>query len=376
MSEGTTEVKRGLAGVTADTTAVSVIDEGTGTLLYRGYPVPDLATSCSFEEVAYLIWHGELPNTAQLQAFTAAERSRREIGKDLLEPLSHLPTTCHPMDVLRTAVSYLGAYDATEDDTSPDAELEQSLDLWAKLPTVVAVEQRRRHGLPPIPPDPSLSFAENFFHMCSGTVPDEDVVRCFEISLILYAEHGFNASTFTARVITSTLSDLYSAITGAIGALKGPLHGGANEAVMGLFTEVEGPAEVDEWLSNTLGSGQKVMGFGHRVYKHGDSRVPTMRVALERLADRTDEGRQLMAVYAHLERAMKDTKGLYPNLDYPTGPAYYLMGFDIPTFTPIFVMSRVTGWTAHVIEQRAQNALIRPLSAYIGQALRALPETR
>jgi citrate synthase len=376
MSEGTTEVKRGLAGVTADTTAVSVIDDGTGTLLYRGYPVPDLATSCSFEEVAYLIWHGELPNTAQLQAFTAAERSHREIGRDLLEPLSSLPTTCHPMDVLRTAVSYLGACDTTEDDTSPDAELEKSLDLWAKLPTVVAVEQRRRHGLPPIPPDPSLSFAENFFHMCSGTVPDEDVVRCFEISLILYAEHGFNASTFTARVITSTLSDLYSAITGAIGALKGPLHGGANEAVMGLFTEVKGPADVDEWLSNTLGSGQKVMGFGHRVYKQGDSRVPTMRVALERLADRTEEGRQLMAVYAHLERAMKDTKGLYPNLDYPTGPAYYLMGFDVPTFTPIFVISRVTGWTAHVIEQRAQNALIRPLSAYVGQALRALPETR
>jgi 2-methylcitrate synthase len=376
MSEGTTEVKRGLAGVIADTTAVSVIDESTGTLLYRGYPVPDLATSCSFEEVAYLIWHGELPNTAQLQAFTAAERSHRAIGRDLLEPLSYLPTTSHPMDVLRTAVSYLGACDATEGDTSPDAELEKSLDLWAKLPTIVAVEQRRHHGLPPIPPDPSLSFAENFFHMCSGAVPDEDVVRCFEISLILYAEHGFNASTFTARVITSTLSDMYSAITGAIGALKGPLHGGANEAVMGLFTEVKSPAEVDEWLSNTLGSGQKVMGFGHRVYKHGDSRVPTMRVALERLADRTEEGRQLMSVYAHLERAMKDTKGLYPNLDYPTGPAYYLMGFDIPTFTPIFVMSRVTGWTAHVIEQRAQNALIRPLSAYVGQALRALPETR
>jgi citrate synthase len=376
MSEGTNEVKRGLAGVIADTTAVSVIDEGTGTLLYRGYPVPDLATSCSFEEVSYLIWYGELPSTAQLQAFSAAERSHREIGNDVLWLLSSLPTTCHPMDVLRTAVSYLGACDPSEDDLSPGSELEKSLDLWAKLPTVVAAEQRRRRGLAPIPPDPSLSFSENFFHMCSGSVPDEDVVRSFEISLILYAEHGFNASTFTARVITSTLSDLYSAVTGAIGALKGPLHGGANEAVMGLFTEVKNPAEVDNWLSNTLGSGQKVMGFGHRVYKHGDSRVPTMRVSLERLAGRTEEGRQLMAVYAHLERAMKDTKGLYPNLDYATGPAYYLMGFDIPTFTPIFVMSRVTGWTAHVIEQRAQNALIRPLSSYVGEALRALPETR
>jgi citrate synthase len=376
MSTGANEVKRGLAGVIADTTAVSVIDEGTGTLLYRGYPVPDLATSCSFEEVAYLIWYGELPNTAQLQAFTAAERSHREIGRDVLELVASLPTTCHPMDVLRTAVSYLGACDPTEDDPSPDAELEKSLDLWAKLPTVVAVDQRRRHDLPPIPPDPGLSFSENFFHMCSGTVPEEDVVRGFEISLILYAEHGFNASTFTARVITSTLADLYSAITGAIGALKGPLHGGANEAVMGLFGEVKNPAEVDKWLSGTLASGQKVMGFGHRVYKQGDSRVPTMRVALERLAERTEEGRQLMAVYAHLERSMKDTKGLYPNLDYATGPAYYLMGFDIPTFTPIFVMSRVTGWTAHVIEQRAQNALIRPLSSYVGQGLRALPETR
>jgi citrate synthase len=376
MSTGANEVKRGLAGVIADTTAVSVIDEGTGTLLYRGYPVPDLATSCSFEEVAYLSWYGELPNTTQLQAFTAAERSHREIGSDLLELLASLPTTCHPMDVLRTAVSYLGACDPSEDDPSQDAELGQSLDLWAKLPTVVAVDQRRRHNLAPIAPDPGLSFAENFFHMCSGTVPDEDVVRGFEISLILYAEHGFNASTFTARVITSTLADLYSAITGAIGALKGPLHGGANEAVMGLFGEVKNPAEVDNWLAGTLGSGQKVMGFGHRVYKHGDSRVPTMRVALERLADRTEEGRQLMAVYAHLERSMKDSKGLYPNLDYATGPAYYLMGFDIPTFTPIFVMSRVTGWTAHVIEQRAQNALIRPLSSYVGQALRALPETR
>ncbi len=376
MSEGTNEVKRGLAGVIADTTAVSVIDEGTGTLLYRGYPVPDLATSCSFEEVSYLIWYGELPSTAQLQAFSAAERSHREIGNDVLGLLSSLPTTCHPMDVLRTAVSYLGACDPSEDDLSPGPELEKSLDLWAKLPTIVAAEQRRRRGLAAIPPDPGLSYSENFFHMCSGSVPDEDVVRSFEISLILYAEHGFNASTFTARVITSTLSDLYSAITGAIGALKGPLHGGANEAVMGLFTEVKNPAEVDAWLSNTLGSGQKVMGFGHRVYKHGDSRVPTMRVSLERLAERTEEGRQLMAVYAHLERAMKDTKGLYPNLDYATGPAYYLMGFDIPTFTPIFVMSRVTGWTAHVIEQRAQNALIRPLSSYVGEALRALPETR
>jgi citrate synthase len=372
---GPIEVKRGLAGVTADTSAVSVVDEESGSLLYRGYPVPDLAASCSFEEVAYLIWYGELPNETQLEKFEAAERSRRQVPTELSLALSGLPLTGHPMDVLRTAVSYLGAQDPAEDDPSTEAELEKSLDLWAKLPTIVAAEQRRRRGLPPIAPDPSLSFCENFFHMCSGQVPGEEVVRAFEISMVLYAEHGFNASTFTARVITSTLSDLYSAITGAIGALKGPLHGGANEAVMGIFTEVTSPEQVDGWLSATLASGQKVMGFGHRVYKQGDSRVPTMRASLERLANTTEKGRQLMAVYDGLEGAMRDSKGLYPNLDYATGPAYYLMGFDIPTFTPIFVMSRITGWTAHVIEQRANNALIRPLSAYVGLPRRAVPRT-
>ncbi len=372
---GPSEVKRGLAGVIADTSAVSVVDEETGSLLYRGYPVPELAASCSFEEVAYLIWHGELPTAAQLEDFEAAERSRRQVPTELTLALSGLPLTCHPMDVLRTAVSYLGAQDPTEDDPSPEAELQKSLDLWAKLPTIVAAEQRRRNGQPPIAPDPDLSFCQNFFHMCTGQVPGEEVVRGFEVSMVLYAEHGFNASTFTARVITSTLSDLYSAVTGAIGALKGPLHGGANEAVMGIFTEVTSPDQVDGWLSNTLASGQKVMGFGHRVYKHGDSRVPTMRASLERLAETSENGRQLMGVYDRLEAAMRESKGLYPNLDYATGPAYYLMGFDIPTFTPIFVMSRVTGWTAHIIEQRANNALIRPLSLYTGLPWRALPST-
>jgi citrate synthase len=376
VSAGATDVKRGLAGVTADTTAVSVVDEETGSLLYRGYAVPELAAYCSFEEVAYLIWHGDLPDPSQLNAFMASERRRRPVPPELSEALARLPLTCHPMDVLRTAVSYLGALAPIDKEVTAEADLEHSMDLWAKLPTIVAAEQRRRRGQAPIAPDPGLSFAQNFFHMCSGSVPEEEVARCFEISLVLYAEHGFNASTFTARVITSTLSDLYSAVTGAIGALKGPLHGGANEAVMTLFAEVTDPGQVDEWLSSTLASGGKVMGFGHRVYKHGDSRVPTMRAALEGLAAHSKGGQQLMAVSDRLEHAMREAKGLYPNLDYATGPAYYLMGFDIPTFTPIFVMSRITGWTAHIIEQKAQNALIRPLSAYVGSARRPLPERR
>ncbi len=365
------QVKRGLAGVVADTTAVSVVDEGAGQLLYRGYPVPALAASSSFEQVAYLIWHGELPEEADLAELGRAERERRQLPKPVVQALSSLPVTCHPMDVLRTAVSMLGAMG-----TAGGGDLEASVDLWAKLPTVVAAEQRRRRGLAPVPPDPSLSYCENFFHMCNGEVPDQEVLRSFEISLILYAEHGFNASTFAARVVTSTGSDLYSAVTAAVGALKGPLHGGANEAVMGVFDQLEGPADVEPWLEGALASGTKVMGFGHRVYKHGDSRVPTMRTALEVIARRTEEGRHLLGVSDRLEQAMRDAKGLYPNLDYPTGPAYFLMGFDTPTFTPIFVMSRVTGWTAHIMEQKANNALIRPLSSYVGPARRELPGRR
>ena len=375
----TPEVKRGLAGVVADTTAVSVIDEGSGQLLYRGYPVPSLAESFSFEEVAYLIWHGELPDDNELAAFSAAERQARALPPELVASLSGLPPTCQPMDVVRSAVSYIGAL-ACQDGSNgsrarADSGLAASLELLAKLPTVVAATERARRGLAPVPPDPGLGYAVNFFHMCNGDVPSAEVLDTFETSLVLYAEHGFNASTFTARVIASTGSDLYSAVTGAVGALKGPLHGGANEAVMRqFFSQVHDPGEVGPWLARTLAAGEKVMGFGHRVYKHGDSRVPTMQAALAHLAEGSEEGRRMMAVYERLEEAMRETKGLYPNLDYATGPAYYLMGFEIETFTPIFVMSRITGWTAHVMEQEANNALIRPLSAYVGPPRRQLPK--
>ncbi len=224
----------------------------TNSLTYRGYPVQDLAARRSFEEVAYLLRYGELPDAAQLTAFQARERALRPLDRTTLELLTRLPGTCHPMDVLRTAVSFFGAEDPTEDDGSPAAHHAKSLTLLARLPTVVAADQRRRRDLPPIPPDPALGYAENFFHMCFGSVPDPEVVRCFEISLILYAEHSFNASTFTARVVTSTLSDLYSAVTAAIGALKGPLHGGANEAVMHMLHEIGDPARAGAWLTEAL----------------------------------------------------------------------------------------------------------------------------
>ncbi|MEU7581369.1 bifunctional 2-methylcitrate synthase/citrate synthase [Streptomyces sp. NPDC041068] len=375
MSTTAPEVHRGLAGVVVDTTRISTVIEETNSLTYRGYPVQDLAARRSFEEVAYLLWHGELPDGDRLRAFSARERALRPLGRTISELLARLPETCHPMDVLRTAVSLFGAEDPAEDDGSPAANRAKSLTLLARLPTVVAADHRRRRGLAPIPPDPDLGYAENFFHMCFGDVPDAEVVRCFEISLVLYAEHSFNASTFTARVVTSTLSDLYSAVTAAIGALKGPLHGGANEAVMHMLDEIGDPRRAAEWLDEALTSGRKIMGFGHRVYKHGDSRVPIMQNALDRLVARScgPEADRLAALHTALRHAVLTRKGIHPNLDYPAGLAYHVMGFDTPAFTPVFVMSRITGWTAHITEQLAHNALIRPLASYEGPDQRAVP---
>ncbi|MFJ5675883.1 bifunctional 2-methylcitrate synthase/citrate synthase [Streptomyces sp. NPDC093097] len=375
MSTSSFDIHRGLAGVVVDTTEISTVIQETNSLTYRGYPVQDLAARCSFEEVAYLLWHGELPSPAQLLDFQARERALRPLDRTTAELLVRLPETCHPMDVLRTAVSFFGAEDPTEDDGSLTANRAKSLTLLAKLPTVVAADMRRRRGLAPLAPDPDLGYAENFFHMCFGSVPDPDVVRCFEISLALYAEHSFNASTFTARVVTSTLSDLYSAVTAAIGALKGPLHGGANEAVMHMLEEIGDPQRAEEWLDRALADKRKIMGFGHRVYKHGDSRVPIMQTALDRLVARAadPETTRLAALHSALQQAMLTRKGIHPNLDYPAGLAYHLMGFDTPAFTPIFVMSRITGWTAHITEQLAHNALIRPLASYAGPGQRAVP---
>ncbi|MFQ6327809.1 bifunctional 2-methylcitrate synthase/citrate synthase [Nocardia sp. CWNU-33] len=369
-----TEIKKGLAGVVVDTTTISKVVPETNSLTYRGYAVQDLARHCGFEEVAYLLWYGELPDAAQLQLLSQRERAQRRVDRSILSLIEKMPESCHPMDVVRTVVSYLGAEDPEEDlgdAPSQRALLAKALRLTAVLPTVIAADMRRRRGLDPIAPHSQLGFAENFLNMCFGRVPDPRIVRAFEISLILYAEHSFNASTFAARVVTSTRSDIYSAITAAIGALKGPLHGGANEAVMQAMLEIGDPDLAAAWLRAKLSGKQKVMGFGHRVYKNGDSRVPTMRAALELVAE-VAGGQRWLRMYTELERAMAEATGIKPNLDFPAGPAYYLMGFDIEMFTPIFVMSRITGWTAHIAEQSAANALIRPLSLYTGVAQREL----
>ncbi|AZS38361.1 2-methylcitrate synthase [Microbacterium lemovicicum] len=360
-----TDIKKGLAGVTVDYTAISKVNPDSNSLLYRGYPVQELAATHSFEAVAYLLWHGELPDDEQLAELRRTERSQRALPEDVKQTIDLLPLTAHPMDVVRTAVSAIGAADEETADASPEADLRKSVRLFAVLPAVVAYDQRRRRGQELIAPRDDLDYSANFLWMTFGELPDEVVRRAFDVSMILYAEHSFNASTFTARVITSTMSDLYSAVVGAVGALKGALHGGANEAVMHIFDDIGSAENVGPWLDDALASKRKVMGFGHRVYKRGDSRVPTMKAALDTLVAHEGAG-DLAALYDALESDFVGRKGIYPNLDYPSGPAYHLMGFDTLTFTPLFVAARVTGWTAHIMEQAASNALIRPLSAYNG----------
>jgi 2-methylcitrate synthase/citrate synthase II len=367
-----TDIEKGLAGVVVDTTAISKVNPDTNSLLYRGYPVQELAASCSFEQVAWLLWHGELPTDAELAEFQATERAGRALAPEVKAAIDLTSLSSHPMDVVRTAVSVLGANDPQAEDSSPEANLAKAVRLFAAVPAMVAYDQRRRRGQDVIEPRDDLDYSRNFLWMTFGEEPSDVAADVFRISMVLYAEHSFNASTFTARVITSTLADLHSAVVGAIGALKGALHGGANEAVMHIFDEIGSADRAEAWLDDALASKRKIMGFGHRVYKNGDSRVPTMEAAMKRLVAEHDAA-DMLALYETLQSAMDDRKGIKPNLDYPSGPAYNLLGFDTLTFTPLFVASRVTGWTAHIMEQLASNALIRPLSEYVGVDERHLP---
>ncbi len=375
------EIRKGLAGVVADYTAISKVNPETNSLLYQGYPVQELAENCSFEEVAYLLWHGELPDEQGREEFRNGCMANRDIDEDLIQVINFLPKDCHPMDVLRTAVSFLGTRD--EYKFTPDADHIRKIgtQLLAKLPTVVATDIRRRQGKDYLAPSHDKSFAENFLWMVFGddegspaTIPSD--IEAFEKSLILYAEHSFNASTFTARTVTSTQSDAWSAISAAIGALKGPLHGGANEFVMHNMVEVGSPDNAEAWTLNKLKNKELVMGFGHRVYKKGDSRVPTMEAAFKKLASEHPEkdSQKWVDIYDIMETTMYENTSIHikPNLDFPSGPAYYILGFDIEFFTPLFVMARITGWIAHIIEQYENNSLIRPLSAYNGPEERHL----
>ena len=359
------EIKKGLLGIVVDETEVSKVMPEINSLTYRGYAAQDLCEYCRFEEVAYLILNRDLPNSIQLKHFEKEEKNNRELSKNLYEIIKHMPKKSHPMDVARTAVSVMGLEDKETSDSSPEANMRKALRIFAKTPTALAAFYRIRSGKKIIKPKKELTFAENFFYMCFGKVPQKEIVKAFDVSLILYAEHSFNVSTFTARTITSSLSDIHGAITGAIASLKGPLHGGANEEVMHMMKKIKKPENALKWITKALKNKDVVMGFGHRVYKSGDSRVPTMREYFKRVAiikkDKTFE-----KIYDIVEKVMIKEKNIYPNVDYPTGPTYHLMGFDTDFFTPIFVISRITGWSAHIMEQHAANKLIRPLASYKG----------
>jgi len=359
------EIKKGLLGIVVDETTVSQVMPDINSLTYRGYAVQDLCEKCNFEEVAYLVLNGELPNKKQLKNFIKEERLDRKLSKEILSDIRKMPKKAHPMDVVRTAVSLMALEDKETRNNSPKANMRKAIRIFAKTPIALAAFFRSRKGKKIISPKKNLSFSENFFHMCFGKVPSKEIVKAFDVSLILYAEHSFNVSTFTARTITSSLSDIHGAITGAIASLKGPLHGGANEEVMHMMNKIKNPEKALKWINNALDKKDVVMGFGHRVYKKGDSRVPTMEKYFKKVAT-IKKDKKFIKIYDTVKNVMIERKNIHPNVDYPTGPTYHLMGFDTDFFTPIFVISRITGWSAHIMEQHTANKLIRPLSKYSG----------
>ena len=360
------DIKKGLLGIVVDETTISQVMPDINSLTYRGYAVQDLCEKCCFEEVAYLILNKELPNKSQLKKFKKDIEENRNISINLKEIIKHMPKKAHPMDVARTVVSVMGLEDKETNSNSVTANMRKTIRIFAKTPTAIAAFFRVRKGKKIIVPKKGLGFSENFFYMCFGKIPSKEIIKAFDVSLILYAEHSFNVSTFTARTITSSLSDIHSAITGAIGSLKGPLHGGANEEVMHMMNKIKKPENALKWINKSLDNKDVVMGFGHRVYKKGDSRVPTMEKYFKKVAE-IKKDKKFQKIYDTVKNVMLNRKDIHPNVDYPTGPTYHLMGFDTDFFTPIFVISRITGWSAHIMEQHAANKLIRPLSKYSGE---------
>jgi citrate synthase len=352
----------GLEGIIAGETTISTIADG---LRYRGYSIEELAREASFEETAYLVLYGELPTTAQLSAFSQRLNEAATIPTAIIDTLRALPSDTSLMDVMRTSASLLAHWDPEATDNSHDANVRKVERLLAQLPVALAASFRLRGGKEPLAHDPTLSFAGNVLWQLTGQRPTERMVHAMDVSLILYAEHEFNASTFTSRVVASTLSDVHSAITAAIGALKGPLHGGANERVMDVLNEVGSPDKAEAWIRDALERKVKIMGFGHRVYKTGDPRAEYLKSLCRELAEET--GHQDFERTADvIETIVRGEKKLPPNLDWPSARLYYYMDLPIELYTPLFVLSRVIGWGAHVIEQLDNNRIIRPRSRYTG----------
>jgi len=358
---------RGLEGVVATTTSISsIIDD---TLTYVGYNIDDLAENASFEEVIYLLWHLKLPNKAELEELKQQLADSMELPQEVIASFKTYPIqSVHPMAALRTAVSSLGLYDEEADVMEEAANYRKAIRLQAKMPALVAAFARVRKGLEPVAPRKDLGFAANFLYMLTGNEPEEIAIEAFNKALVLHADHELNASTFTARVCVATLSDVYSGVTAAIGALKGPLHGGANEQVMKMLTEIGSVENVDSFIHDKLANKEKIMGFGHRVYRQGDPRAKHLKAMSEKLTKLTGEP-QYYEMSTKIEDIVTSEKHLPPNVDFYSASVYHSLGIDHDLFTPIFAVSRVSGWLAHILEQYSNNRLIRPRAEYTGPGM-------
>jgi citrate synthase len=357
--------KAGLEDVVAGTSDICFIDGREGRLVYCGYDIKDLAEHSTFEETIFLLYNKRLPTKAELEAFDAKLKSYRAVPSEVLAVMKGLPKEIHPMAALRTAVSLLGNYDPAAEKTGAEAYQETCIKLTAQVATVVAAWERIRNGKEPVAPRTDLSHAANFLYMLFGTEPDPFHARVFDIALILHADHELNASTFSGRVTIATLTDIYSAVTAAVGTLKGPLHGGANEQVMKMLEEIGSIENVEPWIKEALAQKKKIMGFGHRVYKTKDPRAYILEKLSEEVGQRAGNTKWFEMTRKVEETVLKE-KGLYPNVDLYSGSAYYVMGIPTDLFTPIFAVSRISGWTAHILEQLANNRIIRPRAEYTG----------
>jgi citrate synthase len=361
----TTAASAGLRGVVAAQSAIGDVNGEEGILIYQGYDIHDLAEHSTFEEVIFLLWNGRLPKRDELAALKSNIGANYGIPPELVEALKSFPKNADPMDVLRTAVSMLDFYDEGAHDTTREGAMTACIKLTAQIPTIVTTWESIRNGKDIVAPDSSLSIAEHFLYTLRGEKAEADEARMFDIALILHADHELNASTFTTRVIAGTLADVYGAVTGGIAALSGPLHGGANTNVMKTLLEIGSLENVESWLEETLAAKKKIMGIGHAVYKTEDPRATWLRKFSKQMADKTGETKWY-DMSQKIEKLMFEKKGMYPNVDFYSASTYYLMGIPLDQYTPIFAVSRISGWTGHILEQYSNNKLIRPRAEYIG----------
>ena len=355
----------GLRNIVAAQSSMSSVNGEEGILIYQGYDVHTLAENSTFEETVFLLWNGRMPKQDELDALKSEFRSNYEIPSEIIDSMKSFPKDAQPMDVLRTAVSTLAFYDDESHKTDVESARKTATRLTAKFPTIVAAWERIRNGNEPVAPDASMDIAENFLYMMRGEKCEESEARMLDICLILHADHGFNASTFTTRVITGTLADMYGGVTGGIAALAGPLHGGANTAVMKALMEIGSLDKVEPWLDDMLADKRKVMGIGHAVYKTEDPRATWLRKFSEKMGGVTGETKWF-EMSKKLEDLMKEKKGMNPNVDFYSASTYYMMGIPMDLYTPIFAISRISGWTGHILEQYGNNKLIRPRAEYVG----------